>query len=97
MFGHDIKSRLRPHLPFGAVLLVVLVGFLRVALQHWREGSVLIGAALLIASVLRAMVPPERVGLLAIRARTVDIVLYGVLGVLIIAVAMTITGGPLGR
>ncbi|MGP4015471.1 DUF3017 domain-containing protein [Saccharopolyspora sp. 5N708] len=90
------RSRLSVHVPFGLVLLVGLVGLLLVAMQHWRKGSVLLGGALLIAAVLRAVIPPERAGLLAIRSRAVDIVLYGGFGLVIVAVAMTIRGGLLG-
>ncbi|GAA4835184.1 DUF3017 domain-containing protein [Saccharopolyspora rosea] len=87
-------GRYSVHVPFGSVLLVVLIGFLRIAMQHWREGSVLLAAALLLAAVLRGLLPQERVGLLAIRSRAVDMVLYGVLGLVILAVAVTIRGGP---
>ncbi|WP_408642287.1 DUF3017 domain-containing protein [Saccharopolyspora indica] len=39
---------------------------------------------------MRAVVPPERVGLLAIRSRVVDVLLYSGFGVAILAVALTI-------
>lgn len=86
--------RIRTHLPFGVVCLVAVVGFLRIGLQHWREGAALLGVALLIAAVLRVVVPEERIGLLGLRSRAVDIVLYTVLGAVIGYVAMTIEGGP---
>lgn len=92
----DLRSRLSVHAPFGVVLLVVLVGFLRIAGQHWREGSVLLGLALLVAAGLRAFIAREKLGLLVIRSRVVDMLLYGGLGFVIIAVAVTITGGPFG-
>lgn len=97
MFDHAKGSRWWLQVPFGLVLLVVLIGFLRVWQQHWREGSFLLGCALLLAAVFRAVLSTERVGLLAIRSRVLDASLFGVLGLLIVAVAMTITGGPLGR
>jgi uncharacterized membrane protein len=86
------RSRLSVHVPFGLVLLLVLIGLLLVALGHWRRGSVLLGIALLLAATLRAVAPQERMGLLAIRSRTVDILLYSGLGLVIIAVATTIVG-----
>jgi hypothetical protein len=97
MFEHKGRARLLQHLSFGLVMFVVLIGVLRVGLRHWREGSVLLGGALLLAALLRAVLPAERSGLLAIRSRLVDVGLYGTLGALIVAVAMTITGGPFGR
>jgi uncharacterized membrane protein YidH (DUF202 family) len=86
------RSRLSVHVPFGLVLLLVLIGLLLVALGYWRRGSVLLGVALLLAATLRAVSPKERMGLLAIRSRTVDILLYSGFGLVIIAVAMTIRG-----
>ncbi|MEV6230418.1 DUF3017 domain-containing protein [Saccharopolyspora shandongensis] len=87
------RSRLSVHVPFGLVLLIGLIGLLLVSLGHWRKGSVLLGGALLLAAAMRAMVPPERTGLLTIRSRAVDVLVYSGFGLVIIAVAMTIKGG----
>ena len=76
--------------PFLAVLLVVLVGFVRIMGYHWRQGSTLIGVALLLAAVLRAVLGPDRVGLIAIRSKALDVLAYATFGVLVIAVALTI-------
>ncbi|GAA2780373.1 DUF3017 domain-containing protein [Saccharopolyspora taberi] len=88
------NSRLSVHWPFAVIVLVALIGFLRIAMQHWRQGSVLIGGALLIAAALRVLLTTEQAGLLAIRSRAVDILLYSGFGVMIVLVAMTITRGP---
>jgi Protein of unknown function (DUF3017) len=89
------RTSLRPQLTFGLVLVVVAVGMVRIVQDHWREGSVIIGAALLLAAGLRAVLPPERTGLLGVRRRSLDVLTYGGLGLLMLAVALTITGGPL--
>jgi len=81
-------------LPFAAVLLVVAVAALRIFQYHWREGAALIGAALLLAAVLRAVLPTARAGLLAIRGKVVDIVTYTGLAAAVLYVALTIIGGP---
>lgn len=78
------------HAPFGTVLALGLFALLWIALRHWRIGSSLIGLALLLAAVLRLVLPSEQVGLLAIRSRGVDLLLYSCLGLLILAVALTI-------
>ncbi|MGH3770893.1 MAG: DUF3017 domain-containing protein [Pseudonocardiaceae bacterium] len=89
------RTSLRPQLTFGLVLAVVAVGMVRIAQYHWREGTVIIGGALLLAAGLRAVLAPEWTGLLGIRRRVVDVLTYGVFGLLMLAVALTITGGPL--
>ncbi|WP_410591222.1 DUF3017 domain-containing protein [Amycolatopsis sp. lyj-23] len=83
-------------LPFAVVLLVVAVAALRIFQYHWREGAALIGAALLLAAALRAVLPPARAGLLAIRGRLVDVVTFTALAAAVLYVALTIIGGPLG-
>jgi hypothetical protein len=89
------RTSLRPQLTFGLILAVVAVGMVRIAQYHWREGTVIIGGALLLAAGLRAILPPERTGLLGIRRRTLDVLTYAGFGLLMLAVALTITGGPL--
>ncbi|MEO7196317.1 MAG: DUF3017 domain-containing protein [Pseudonocardiaceae bacterium] len=89
------RTSLRPQLIFILVWVVVAVGMVRIAQYHWREGTVIIGGALLLAAGLRAVLAPEWTGLLGIRRRAVDVLTYGALGLLMLAVALTITGGPL--
>ncbi|MDQ4092816.1 MAG: DUF3017 domain-containing protein [Actinomycetota bacterium] len=89
------RTSLRPQLAFGLVLAVVALGMVRIAQYHWREGTVIIGGALLVAAGLRLVLPPERTGLLGIRRRMLDVLAYGAFGVLMLAVALTIIGGPL--
>ncbi|MBV8541865.1 MAG: DUF3017 domain-containing protein [Pseudonocardiales bacterium] len=89
------RTSLRPQLAFGLVLAVVAVGMVRITQYHWREGTVIIGGALLLAAGLRAVLAPEWTGLLGIRRRSMDVLTYGVFGLLMLAVALTITGGPL--
>jgi hypothetical protein len=76
-------------------MLLVALAFWRVALHHWREGAAEIGIALLLAAVLRARTSRETAGLLAVRGKRVDVVTYAVAGVVLVLVALTITGGPL--
>lgn len=91
------RSAAGQHLPFALVLAVVGLGILRVVQYHWRQGAVLIGVALLLAALLRVLVTDEQAGLIAIRGRGVDALLYSGLGIAVIGVAMTIIGGPLSR
>lgn len=91
------RSAAGRHLPFALVLGVVVLGLLRIVQYHWRQGAVLIGVALLVAALLRVMVTDEQAGLIAIRGRSIDALLYSGLGFAVIVVAMTILGGPLDR
>lgn len=88
---------MKKYLPLILVLAVVAFGLLRITQYHWRQGTVLIGGALLLAAALRALLSPERAGMVAIRSRPVDVLLYGGLGLMVMAVSLTITGGPLNQ
>lgn len=83
------------YVPFAVVMLLVALAALRIGMYHWRQGAALVGGALLVAAVLRAALSGEQAGLLTIRGRAVDVMSYAGLGLLILLVALTITGGPL--
>jgi Protein of unknown function (DUF3017) len=91
----DLRSRIPSALPAALVAAVALVGMALVLTQHWRRGAVLLGAALLVAAVLRMLIPLDRVGLLAIRSRAVDVLCYSGFGVVMVVLAVTITRGSL--
>lgn len=87
---------LRANLPYALVLLVVIAGFLRITESHWRQGSTLLGSALLLAALLRALLPEDQTGLIVVRrSRAVDVLTYAALGACMVFVSLTITpGGP---
>jgi hypothetical protein len=89
------RQLLRDQVPFGIVLLVAVAGIVRLVEYHWRQGAVLLGAALLVAAVLRAAFPDERAGLLRVRGRVIDVLSYAALAACMMFVAFTIAGGPL--
>jgi hypothetical protein len=90
------RRSLRYHLPFALVLLVAAAGVVRISQYHWRQGSVLIGGALLIAALLRAVLPGGRAGLIAVRGRVVDVLTYGALAACVLFIALTLQNGPYG-
>ncbi|MFF4970554.1 DUF3017 domain-containing protein [Streptomyces sp. NPDC001083] len=78
--------------PILAVLAAVGLGLLLVALDAFRFGTILIGAALLAGAVMRWMLPD--VGMLAVRSRFTDMVTYGVLGLAIVLLALMAQPNP---
>ncbi|WP_406374132.1 DUF3017 domain-containing protein [Streptomyces sp. NBC_00647] len=72
--------------PILTVLSAVALGLLLTALDVFRVGTILIGAALLAGAVMRWMLPS--VGMLAVRSRFTDMLTYGVLGAAIVLLAM---------
>ena len=79
-------------LPLLAVLAAVGVGLLLVTVEHWRQGLVLMGLALVGAALLRLLLPERRVGFLAVRSRPVDVVLLSAAGVALTVISLAIPG-----
>ncbi len=73
--------------PLLTVLAGVAVGIGVVASGHWRTGSTLIGAAVLLGGVYRALLPRVVVKLLAVRSRLLDAILMLGVGAGIVALA----------
>jgi hypothetical protein len=80
-------------LPLLAVLVAVAVGLLVVAIDRWRLGLVIVGLALVGGALLRLLMPVRRVGFLAVRSRTTDVVLLAGTGVVLTVTALTIPAG----
>ncbi|MCE7550174.1 DUF3017 domain-containing protein [Streptomyces thermodiastaticus] len=78
--------------PLLAVLATAGIGLLVTALDAFRVGLLLIGAAMLGGATLRWLLP--RVGMLAVRSRFTDIATYGVLGVAIVLLALMAQPDP---
>lgn len=72
--------------PLASVLAGVFIGLAIVAAGHWRTGTTLIGLATTMGGVFR-LLPQQRVGLLAVRSKLMDvIVLLGVgIGIAVLA------------
>lgn len=90
------RQELLSNLPYLLVMAIVLAGFVLIWLYHWRRGTLLIGGALVTAAVMRVVLPDERAGLLAIRGKQVDAMLYGGLAILLMFIAATIVRTPPG-
>ncbi|MEU5392587.1 DUF3017 domain-containing protein [Streptomyces tibetensis] len=78
--------------PVLAVLGLAGVGLLVTAFGLFRLGTLLIGVALLGGGALRWLLPD--VGMLAVRSRFTDIVTYGLLGLVIVMLALMAQPNP---
>jgi hypothetical protein len=81
---------LRAEAPFVLVVALILAAviYLRQAPGHWRRTSGLIAVALLLAGVLRLVLPAANVGLLNVRGRIRDGLTYLIIGGLLLGVAI---------
>jgi hypothetical protein len=84
------RASLADHLAFALVFSVTVVAFVLIISYHWRRGATLLAGALLLAGGLRAILSDRRAGLLAIRGRSADVLIYTGLGLALVAVAVTI-------
>jgi Protein of unknown function (DUF3017) len=85
---------LRTEAPFLTVLAIVAfaVIYLAAGPTHWLRGSGIVSAALLLAGLLRAVLPQRRAGMLAVRGRWWDVCCYLALGIAIIATGLVLPG-----
>jgi len=79
--------------PWFVVCAGVGAGLVVVAMDRFRRGGLLLGASVLLAGWLRALLPPDRLGVLVIRRRSVDVAVLFVLGIGIVVLALVIPPG----
>ena len=79
-------------LPYLIVLAGVAAGMFVIwqGAQYAGRGAGLVGGALLVAAVIRLVLPPRYAGLLASRGRALDVVTYAVLGAAVLGVALSL-------
>jgi uncharacterized membrane protein YjjP (DUF1212 family) len=63
--------------PLLVVLATAAAGLAVVASDHFKRGTVLFGAALVLGMILRFVLPDSRIGLLKVRSRTIDVLTLG--------------------
>ncbi|CAN3127598.1 DUF3017 domain-containing protein [Mycobacterium sp. smrl_JER01] len=80
--------------PILVVGLFLIAAFALVATGYWRRGALVMAIGVAVASALRLALPDERVGLLAVRSRTVDFVTTASVSAAMLYIAWTID--PLG-
>ena len=85
---HPKRRRWWEQWPIALVLVGVVVSLVVVSLDRFRLGSLMLAASLVLAFVLRLVLPSHRAGMLAVRSKTVDLVVLGVLAASLAVLAL---------
>jgi hypothetical protein len=80
--------RIRNQAPFLLVLLIlaIAVAYLTIWPGHWRRGTGILAGDLVLAGLLRLLLPGHYAGLLAVRGRWRDALCFFALGAVILVV-----------
>ena len=71
-----LSSKWRSVVPVAAVVTLLAIGLALMSVARFRRGASVMGAALVLAAVLRLALPLARLGPLAVRSRTFDVLFY---------------------
>lgn len=88
---HPLRPRQRRwwrQWPITVVLVGVAASLIVVALDHFRIGSLMLAGSLVLAFILRLILPSGRAGMLAVRSRTVDLIVLGSLAIVLAVFAL---------
>lgn len=88
---HQLRPRRRrwwAQWPIAVVLAGVVAALAVVALDHFRLGSLMLAASLVLAFILRLVLPVDQVGMLAVRSKRVDLVVLGTLAAALVVFAL---------
>ncbi|MDP9395631.1 MAG: DUF3017 domain-containing protein [Actinomycetota bacterium] len=80
--------------PIIGVLAGVACGLAVVAVGRFREGTVVMAVSVVLASILRAVLPERRAGLLVVRSRVIDVVTSAAMGAALLALALVVPPPP---
>lgn len=88
------KAVFRRQWPVLTVAAVGLVALFLVAAGFWRRGALLIGIGVGVAAGLRLVLPEDRLGILVVRSKAIDVATMAALCASVLYIAWTID--PLG-
>lgn len=74
------------------VLAFFIAGVALVATRHWRRGSVMIGGSVVLAGLLRLVLPERLAGLLVVRHKVFDVALCLGAGTATMVLGMIVPG-----
>ena len=84
----------RAQWPILTVAAIFVLALVLVAAGFWRRGALLIGIGVGVAAGLRLLLPEDRVGVLAVRSRRLDVATMATVCAAVVFIAWTID--PLG-
>jgi hypothetical protein len=89
--GVDLRN-----LPLIVVLAMAVTGiaYASAVPPHWLRGVLLLAVALVLAGLLRLLLPARQAGLLAVRGRFTDVLCYAGSGVAIILLGLALPQLP---
>ncbi|MFZ0324845.1 MAG: DUF3017 domain-containing protein [Actinomycetes bacterium] len=87
-------DRVRDQWPLALVLGGMAIGLAIVAFGSFRAGSLVVAASVVFATFMRAFLPRDTAGMLAVRSRTIDVTTMGVLGVSLTVMAFLVPPPP---
>lgn len=76
--------------PLLVVLVFLAASMAVLATGHWRRGSFAVGCTVVLAGMLRALLPTRVAGLLAVRSRAFDTILTLAVGGAMLALTMVV-------
>lgn len=88
---HRLRPRRRrwwTQWPIAVVLAGVVASLAVVALDRFRLGSLMLAASLVLAFILRLVLPADQAGMLAVRSKRVDLVVLGTLAAALVVFAL---------
>ena len=65
--------------PISIVLMGIGVALVMIGTDHFRRGSIILSASVMLAMFLRLLLPTSDVGMLAVRSRRTDVIVLAVL------------------
>ena len=86
-----VNPRLWRAIPITLVLAIVVVALVMIAFAYWRRGTFALGAAMLLAGALRALLSDRAIGVLAVRGKVFDLTFYFLTGAFMVALTIGIT------
>ncbi|CAB4879309.1 MAG: DUF3017 domain-containing protein [Actinobacteria bacterium] len=67
--------------PITVVLLGIGISLFMIATDHFRRGSIVLSASVMLAMFLRLMLPSADAGMLAVRTRRIDVIVLATLAI----------------